>query len=72
MAQVPRNITEIRIKFLKSILWKNDVCFALNDFDIGYTDIVEHMIDTSTHAPIRESLPGQPVAYQQAVGNCIR
>jgi hypothetical protein len=46
-------------------LWKFRNTLSINDFDIGYTDLVSHRIDTGDHPPIRETLRQHPRAYQE-------
>jgi hypothetical protein len=48
---------------LYNILWANEQCLSVDEFDLGFTDIVEHTIDTGNSKPIRETLRRQPMAY---------
>jgi hypothetical protein len=39
------------------------------EFDIGFTDILKHKIDTGNHAPIREPLRRHPLPYLTTIDN---
>jgi hypothetical protein len=40
---------------------------SVNDFDIGHTDVVSHLIDTGNHPPIREALRRHPQVYTEEI-----
>jgi hypothetical protein len=71
VANLPQEFTDAERHEVFSILLRNEACFSLNEFDIGYIDLVEHTINTGTHAPIRETLRRQPLPYQQAIDNHV-
>src|SRR6218665_664524 len=51
---------EIRQK-LKNILLEHRAAFSLSEWDLGYTDILQHKIDTGNESPVRQPLRRQPL-----------
>ena len=49
------------------LLHKHKDIISTGEFDIGYTDILKHKIDTGNHAPIREPLRRHPLPYLKAI-----
>src|ERR1700733_12146728 len=52
--------TTIRQK-LRTLLIKHHRAFSLNEKDMGFTDIIQHEIDTGNEAPVRQPLRRQPL-----------
>ena len=52
------------------ILEFNDV-FALDDTELGCTNLVEHTIDTGDHAPIRQQPYRTPVVRRQQMDEMV-
>ena len=46
---------------LKELLLKYKGAFSLSEYDLGYTDILQHEIYTGTEAPVRQALRRQPL-----------
>ena len=57
---------EIRQK-LKTILNKHSSVFSKGEYDLGWTDLVVHRIDTGDHRPIRQQLRRYPPAHLEAI-----
>ena len=56
-ADVPE---EVRTK-LRDLLLEHQRAFSLNETDLGFTDMVQHRIDTGTETPVRQALRRQPL-----------
>jgi hypothetical protein len=63
MTTLPTELTDENKRDLYNILWANEQCLSVDEFDLGFTDIVEHTTDTGNSIPIRETLRRQPMAY---------
>ena len=46
---------------LRTILLEHSRAFSLNEWDLGFTDLVQHEIDTGNEAPVRQALRRQPL-----------
>jgi len=46
---------------LRRIVLDNRQAFSLHDWDLGYTELLQHEIDTGTEMPVRQSLRRQPL-----------
>ena len=53
---------EIRKNF-EQLLIKYEKILSVSEFDLGYTDILTHKIDTGSNRPVREALRRHPQAY---------
>src|SRR6218665_2165023 len=51
---------EIRQK-LRSTILEHSGAFSLSDSDLGFTDLVQHEIDTGSETPVRQALRCQPL-----------
>ena len=67
IASVPPELTTDQKQRFAQILWEHQQCFLTSEFDLGYTDILEHTIETNNSRPIRETLRRQPLAYQHRI-----
>jgi predicted aspartyl protease len=54
------------------LLWEFRHILSVNDFDIGHTDVVSHLIDTGNHPPIREALRRHPQAYTEEIDASVK
>jgi Reverse transcriptase (RNA-dependent DNA polymerase) len=70
--KLPADIARDNSQRMRNILWKYSDCLSINDFDLGYTDLVEHTIDTGSATPIRQTLRRQPVAYQRQIDEHVQ
>ena len=72
IASLPSDLTEEHRQHLSNVLFKYSHCLSLNEFDLGFTDLVEHTIDTGNAAPIRQTLRRQPLAYQAQIDEHVQ
>ena len=56
-ADVPDSIREQ----LKTILLQHRSAFSLGEWDLGFTDVLQHEIDTGSEPPVRQALRRQPL-----------
>jgi hypothetical protein len=52
---------------VSALLWKYRHVLSLNDFDMGFTELISHRIPTGDHPPIRETLRQHPTAYLEQI-----
>lgn len=52
--------TEMRQR-LKALILEHHKAFSLNEWDLGYTNILQHEIETGTEVPVRQPLRRQPL-----------
>jgi hypothetical protein len=64
LEQTSPDLTADQREQVYATLWFRNT-LSINDFDIGYTDLVSHRIDTGDHPPIRETLRQHLRAYQE-------
>ncbi len=48
---------------LKSLLLEHKSAFSLGEWDLGYTDILQHRIDTGDEVPVRQPLRRHPMVW---------
>ena len=60
---VPRHIQEQ----LREILYHYTGVFSKNEWDLGWTELIHHEIDTGDHRPIRQAMRRYPVNHPQAI-----
>jgi hypothetical protein len=72
ISKLPREMTHVQIEQMRTILWKYSNCLSTNEFDLGFTDLVEHTIDTGNSPPIRQTLRRQPLAYQDQIDDHVQ
>jgi len=60
---VPDNIKDK----LKQMLMKYSSIFSREEWDLGWTDIVTHRIDTANNRPFRQPLRRYPLAHVEAI-----
>jgi hypothetical protein len=69
ISKLPPEITPEQRQQIVDLLWDYQDVLSVNDFDLGYTDMVSHKIDTGNHPPIKERLRRHPQAYLSAIDN---
>ena len=57
--QLPAELSLENSQRMRNILWKYSDYLSLNEFDLGYADLVEQTIDTGSATPIRQTLRRQ-------------
>jgi len=61
---VPRHVQEQ----LREILYHHYTgVFSKNEWDLGWTELIPHEIDTGDHRPIRQAMRRYPINHLQAV-----
>jgi len=65
--EVMSTIPEDTRKKLRGILTKYSSVFSKAEWDLGWTDLVTHRIDTGDHRPIRQQLRRYPPLHLQAI-----
>jgi len=54
-------------KKLRDVLNRHPTVFSKGEYDLGWTDLVTHRIDTADHRPIRQQLRRYPPVYPEAI-----
>jgi len=67
MSAVPEEISESTKLKLQDLLIEYKDIFSQHEYDLGYTDLITHHIDTRDHHPVRQPLRRQPPLYQQII-----
>jgi len=52
---------------LRQVLYKHSAVFSKDEWDLGWTDLVTHEIDTADARPIRQPLRRYPPSHQEAI-----
>ncbi len=47
--------TEEEIQQLEQLVRENSDVFALDNSELGHTDVVQHFVDTGDHRPIKQA-----------------
>ena len=58
---VAEDVPEAIVSQLRAIIMENRQAFSLHEWDLGFTDVIRHEIDTGNEAPVRQSLRRQPL-----------
>src|SRR6218665_457012 len=58
---VADELTEPDRDKLKEIILHHSKAFSINEWDLGYTDLLQHEIDTGDEPPVRQALRRQPL-----------
>ncbi len=69
---LPSELSSNQVERMHNILWKYSNCLSISEFDLGYTDLVQHTINTGNAAPIRQTLRRQPLAYQAQIDDHVQ
>ena len=67
MTRVDGSVPEDLRNQLRKILMKISKVFSQGEWDLGWTDLVTHKIDTGDHAPMRQQLRRYPPSHLQAI-----
>ena len=67
MFKVDDSVTDDVRTRLRAILKRHSNVFSKNEWDLGWTDIVIHKIDTGNSKPIRQQLRRYPPAHNEAI-----
>ena len=67
VSRVDPSISDTTKNRLRSLLIKHASVFSMSEWDLGYTDKVEHRIDTQGHPPFRQPLRRYPAAHQEVI-----
>jgi len=67
MSRVDSSVPEDIRNQLRKILMKRSNVFSQGEWDLGWTDLVAHKIDTGDHPPIRQQLRRYPPSHLQAI-----
>jgi hypothetical protein len=67
MDSLPSCISESDRKAIRQTLLEYERCFSIDQYDIGFCDLLEHDIDTKLAPPVHEPLRRQPLAYQAEI-----
>jgi len=65
--KLPEDMMESQYTAVKNLLKNYDGVFSRGVFDMGRTSLVEHVIDTGDHRPIRQGLRRHPIAHLNAI-----
>jgi transposase InsO family protein len=65
--QLPKEMNLTDVDRVAELLWEFRHILSLDDFDIGYTELVSHRINTGDHAPVREALRRHPQTYTEQI-----
>jgi len=71
VTQTSTDLSELQRGRIRSLLWKFKDVLSLNDYDIGFTDLVSHSINTGDHPPIQETLRQRPRAYMEELDSHV-
>lgn len=67
MSKIDDSVTDDVRTRLRAILKRHSNVFSKNEWDLGWTDIVIHKIDTGNSKPIRQQLRRYPPAHNEAI-----
>ena len=67
MAKVHESVSQDTRERMTAMLHKYSSVFSKGDWDLGWTDIVTHNIDTGDHKPIRQPLRRYPPLHLQDI-----
>ena len=65
--QLPDKLSAELQDQVRALLYKYECVLSVDDYDLGYTDILTHKIDTGSNRPVREPLRRQPPPYLQYI-----
>jgi hypothetical protein len=57
---------------LVNLLQKYENVLSVDAFDLGYTDIIKHRIDTGNHRPVREQLRRHPLPHLEYIDDQVQ
>ena len=68
MLDFPDNLDALQVE---KLLKKSTDVFALNDSELGCTDIVTHNIDTGDKPPVKQPLYHTPMIYREKIAEMV-
>ena len=66
------DLTDQQFAQLVDLVQHNADLFALQDRELGYTDVVKHSMDTGDHHPIRQPVRCIPFVYRKDIAKMFR
>ena len=60
---------KVKTLLLKELLLKNAEVFASSKNDLGYTDIIQHQINTGNALPVKQNIRRIPLSLRQEVND---
>ena len=64
-------VTESEVKQLQNLIHEFSDIFALDDSELGCTDIVHHVINTGDFPPTKQQPYRTPAVYRHKIANTI-
>ena len=72
MLELTDSLNTCEVEGLKELLKKSTDVFALDETELGCTDITCHKIETSDHAPIRQPPYRIPMVHREVIGQMVK
>ena len=69
--ELPDQLGDDELKQLKELLRESADVFALDDSELGCTDLVRHVIDTGDHSPVRQPPHRTPMVYRDKIEQLV-
>ena len=69
--ELPEELGNDEMKQLKELLRESADVFALDDSELGCTDLVRHVIDTGDHSPLRQPPHRTPMVYRDKIEQLV-
>jgi len=69
ITKLPEDMTNKQRKRVKALLFHYQSIILTRENDIGWTNLVEHRIDTGEHQPIRQALRRHPFRHLDWIDN---
>lgn len=70
--KLPATVDYSTKQALIELLHKYEQTLSVDAFDLGYTDIIKHRIDTGNHRPVREQLRRHPLPYLEYIDEQVQ
>ena len=67
----PGSLSPEQFNSLKRLIADNADVFALNDAELGHTDLVQHQVDTGDHPPIKQPVRRVLFVYRDKIGELV-
>ena len=64
-------LTDEQFQRLKGLIGENSDVFALQDSELGHTNLVEHKVDTGDHPPIKQPVRRIPFVYRDKIAKMV-
>ena len=64
--------TAVEIEQLKQLICENADVFALDNSELGHTDVVQHHVHTGDHRPIKQPVRRVPFAYTETIAKMVK